>query len=258
MKYEEAYCTGVGAVISFDQILGIYRADIESFAKTLYGKMYCPGCRKVALSFVGGDSPHLRGKQLEDHEEFCDYGKKELTAEEVKELFVDPAGEKEIMRQMNRLVIQFLHTNGIPIHVVNSIYSLGRSDVGAEHKKQWKSGNVIPRKSLNTKFSDNDYGVEKLFHGRVNLEWEKGSDRMKLLIRRIDTDRMICRLGISEKVYGKIPKEYKDFIRCNAYMVFAASLSKISEEKSWSQGTLRRSSYLTIFRVEDQSKKITL
>lgn len=257
MKYEEAYCSAENKTLTLDEIAYIFANDTERYACKLEGNLFCPGCRKVPLAFVNAKRPHFRGYPNVDHENGCIHTKDEMNPSEVKNLLDSPAGETEILHQMDRLLIQFLRNNSGCIGS-DSILHPGKitDDDNTLRSKRWKSNKVIPRKQINAPFTEDDYGVEKIFYGQGHIKWEaaRTGDRQKLLVWGITTGRLICRLGLTNNVYKHLPQRYTQEQEYDAFVVFMTSLKKQDSEKSWSQGNLRKSFFLCINKLNPSGK----
>lgn len=255
MKYEEVYCSSENKTFTLDEVAYIYNNEPERYAYSFDGKIFCPGCHKVPMTFVNSKRPHFRGFPNFDHEEGCFYTKEEMTQEEVRDLLTKPAGENEIVHQIDRLVIQFLRNSAGDISADNiNRPAKSANDPDALVKQRWNTKTVIPRKQINAPFCDDDYGVAKLFYGRVRIQWEKSKtdDKKKLLIRHIKTGKLICRLFLTSKVYSHLPSKY--ITECDAFIVFMATLTRKSEDKSWAQGNLIKSTLLSINRLNNEAR----
>lgn len=258
MKYEEMYCAKAGRTFTISEIAYIFNNDPERFACDFEGEMYCPDCRKVPMSYVNAQRPHFRGFPNVDHEEGCIYTKEEMTPEEVRNLLTKSAGETEIVHQIDRLVVQFLRNSAgkmAPEDKKRPASTGKDSDTPA--KKRWQMKTVIPRKQINAPFCDEDYGVAKLFYGRVHIKWEETqvSNKMKLLIQQINTRKLICRLFLTASVYRHLPYNYKSEPEYDAFAVFMTTLEKKDKNKSWSQGNLIKSTLLSINKLRNSAAK---
>lgn len=247
MKYEDAYCELENDNFSIDEVTAIFCENPSRFAKRFEGHMLCPGCHKVMLSFVNAQSPHFRGYANMDHDPGCDFQKGEMPEAEVIALASSHARRSEIENQMNRLLIQLIGKS----EGVETSTSIKLPAISPEHpsvKRRRQTNTIIPRKQLNAPFSDDDYGKMKLFYGKVHIEWEKvrNENKWKLLVRAIATRRLICRLFLTQIVFQYLPGEYFQESEYDAHIIFFASLNRISDDKSWSQGQIQRSSFLKI------------
>ena len=256
MKYEEVYCKGENKTFSLNEVAYLYNNEADRYARSLEGQMFCPDCQKVPMAFVNSKRPHFRGFPNFDHEEGCIFTKEEMTQEEVRDLLTKPAGENEIVHQIDRLVIQFLrnHAGDIAANDIKRPTASG-NDPDAPIKKRWQTKSIMPRKQINAPFCDEDYGVAKLFYGRVHIQWEptKTGDRMKLLVQNIKSKKLICRLFLTPKVYNHLPSQYRT--ECDAFIVFMTVLNKQSAEKSWLQGSLIKSTLLSIYKINVPTDK---
>lgn len=252
MKYEEVYCKGENRTFTLNEVAYIHNNEPERYARSLDGQMFCPDCHKVPMTFVNSKRSHFRGFPNVDHEEGCIYTKEEMTQEEVRELLTKPAGENEIVHQIDRLVIQFLRNSAgdVATDDINRP-TISGNDPDAPTKKRWKTKTVMPRKQINAPFYDEDYGVAKLFYGRVHIKWEvtQSGDRMKLLIQHIKTRKLICRLFLTAGVYKHLPYKYKSEPECDVFVVFMTTLTRKGTDKSWSQGNLIKSTLLSINKL---------
>ena len=255
MKYEDTYCTVEKDDFSLNSVAYIFANDPVRYARNFAGNMCCAYCRKVPLSFVNAKRPYFRGYANIDHDADCLYVKEEMEKEEVKGLYASPAGENVIARQMDRLLIQFLrsHENAVYLNDVN--FSIKNADTAEDAtSKKWRHTNkVVPQKQLDAPLLKDDYNVEKIYHGKVHIQWEEmqSSDRMKLLMWGITTKRLICKLFVTPAVYKHLHEKYRRVTACDAYVVFFAALNKKAEDKSWSQGNLMRARFLCINRLNE-------
>ncbi|MBQ9168526.1 MAG: hypothetical protein IJX67_08995 [Oscillospiraceae bacterium] len=252
MKYEEVFCAVDSKTRTLDEVTHIYKTDPERYANTLDKQMFCPGCRKVHIAYADAKRPYLRGFPNEPHDDDCIYKKDELSQIEVEGLRQDQAGRDEIKNQMGKLVLQFLRNEGTKDGGTkgNSVTKTGTT--GTANKRKWQVTKVVPRKQLNAPFHDDDYGVDKLFYGRVYIGWEENKyekGKMKLLVWGITTQRLICKLYISSKVYEHISEEFKNPREYEAFVVFLCSLSKREKTARWSKGDLIHSDFLTIKKL---------
>lgn len=249
MKYDDAFCETDKGIYTPESVAYIFNNDSERYAKNFDRKLFCPDCRKVPLSFVNGSRPFFRGYPNVDHAEDCLYKKDEMDSIEVRKLHDSPAGESEIVHQIDRLVIQFLRDNVGELDLDSRINRRRMNNTGLDiPKTKWQCDKFIPRKQLGRPFTDEDYGVEKLFYGRVHIKWEEVKDdtRRKILIQGINTKRLICKLYVSEKVYMHLPSKSKNDRECDAFVVFLATLTRANSKSTWSRGNLVRSTYLSV------------
>lgn len=257
MKYDEVYCSEKDETCTIDEVAYVFNTYPEQFASDFDRKMLCPGCRKVHMSYVNADTPHFRGYKGEDHAEDCIYEKEEMDPTEVKKLHDDPTGENAIIRQIDRLVIQFLREGGQATGKGGIIKpSPPEDDQMVFPKKRWQNDKNIPRKQLNAPFRENDFENEKLFYGKVHIKWEQeiNSDKMKILIYGIPSKRFICKLYISKKVYTHLPKEYTVKNERDVFIVFLTTLIQKDKQKSWGMGYLLHSKFLSINQLVPNSK----
>ena len=254
MKYEEAYCDVDKRSYTPEQVVDIRNTDVERYAQKIERHLLCPGCHLVPLSFVNTNRPHFRGYPYADHDTDCLNGKKEMDPAEVKKLHETPLGEQQIKEQMARLVIQFLRNN-------ETTLAPGEQEVMRKKKREiadiyrstkWQSDKVVPQKRIDRPLDEDDYNTEKLFHGRIKLTWEdmKDSSRKKLLMWDLKSNRLICRLHISDKVYGHLPQQYKQMKNRNVFIVFMTALTRKETKSSWSWGNLMHSTHLYIIPLE--------
>lgn len=257
MKYEEVFCAVDSKTRTLDEVTYIYKKDPERYANTLDKQMFCPGCRKVHIAYADAKRPYLRGFPNEPHDDDCIYKKEELSQVEVEGLIKDQAGRDEIKNQMDRLVLQFLRNEGSKDGGAKGTSGAKTGTAGTVSKKKWQAKKVVPRKQLNAPFHDDDYGVDKLFYGRVYIGWEENEydkGKMKLLVWGITTQRLICKLNITSAVYGHIPEESKTPREFEAFVVFLCSLNKRDKTATWAQGKLIHSDYLTIKKIAKPNK----
>ena len=251
MKYEDAYCDIERDSFSIDEVATIFFNDPTRYAHNFEGHMFCPCCRKVLFSFVNAKSPHFRGYANMEHDPECIYQKDEMSAVEVSTLCDSMAGEDVIVRQMDRMLIQFLRNHGNTTASTTASFTTTSSGNHMALKRRYQTNAVVPKKQLNAPFFDSDYGAEKLFYGKVHIKWEKmeSSDKRKLLIWGISTKRLICKLFLTPGVYNRLPQKYKQESEYDAYIIFFASLKRKDYSKSWSQGNLIKSSFLTVSKI---------
>ena len=257
MKFEEVYCATTDKLVTISEVTYVFVKDKKRFASDFNEKMYCPYCRKARLTFVNALRPHFRTYPDGDHAEDCIHKKEEMDASEVQKLHKSAAGENTIMRQIDRLAVQFLRSSVQPEKPAQQKKSLSQHAEPTKIKTKWQTDKFIPRKRIDTQLSEEDYETEKLFYGKVRIRWEasRTGTSMKLLIRSIETNRLICRLYLTESVYEHLPKKYTSIDECDFFLIFMASLRRQDEEKAWCQGNLIRSTYLRMEKMEDTGKK---
>ena len=259
MKYEEAYCDTEERSYTPEEVAYIWGNDTERYAQKIERHLLCPGCHLVPLSFVNTIRPHFRGYPYVDHDIGCIKGKKELEPSEVKRLHETPDGEQQILAQINRLAIQFLRNNSSDLELdAHHIVPNKKIEITDLYRTiKWQPNKVVPQKRIDRPLDEGDYNTEKLFHGRVKLTWEdmKDSSRKKLLMWDLKTNKLICRLHISDKVYGYLPQQYKQIKSCGAYIVFMTALTRKESKSSWSWGNLTHSTHLHIIPLKQPQKK---
>lgn len=250
-KYEDAYCTIEKDNFSIDEVAYIFRNDPLRYANNFDRNMVCSFCHKVPFSFVNARNPHFRGFPNVDHAADCIFTKEEMAPEDVNQLLDTTYGENTIRRQMERLLIQFLKSGAAAICPNNLDHPVAGIDEDILRNTRWQSNRAIPQKQLNAPFDENDYGTNKIFYGKVHIVWEpaRSSNTMKLLMRSIKTNRLICRLLVSRGVYVHIRKGKGD-VEFDAFVAFFASLKRKASDKTWSQGNLMRSELISINKLD--------
>lgn len=258
-KYDEAYCRSEKKNYALDDVIFLYHNDFITYATVLDGDLLCPDCHKVRLSFVNSSHPHFRGYRGEDHLDGCMYALEEMPSSEVSNLLRTQFGEFTIIRQMERILVQFLHTsdgeNAVPL--LDQLSGVDKANFSVFKKQRAKS--MIPRKQLNAPFQNSDYNTEKIFYGKAHLVWEENekSGGMKLLIRSLKTGRLICKLFITSKTINKMNERCRKDKEYDAFVVFFASLERKKPTQTWCHGVLKKSTLISINRISEDSKHPT-
>lgn len=256
-KYDEAYCRSETRNYALDDVIFLRHNDLIMYATVIEHELFCPDCRKVRLSFVNSKHPHFRGYRGEDHQEGCMYALEEMQASEVSSLLETRFGEFTIMRQMERILVQFLHTsdgeNATPL--LEDLSEIDKANFAIFKKQRAKS--MIPRKQLNAPFLNSDYNTEKIFYGKAHLVWEENEKNggMKLLIRSLKTGRLICKLFITSKTISKMNRKCRKDREYDAFVVFFASLERKNPTQTWCHGVLRKSTLISINRLVKENRE---
>ena len=250
MKFEEAFCSEMSKLITVDEAAKIFRAEPAYFANKIKGNLLCPECRKPKLSFNNASTPYFSTYPLDQHDVECPLRQEEMTQEETKAFIKNSHNIEAIQRQAESLLAMLLSSSTGRESATLKEHKLGTALASIVNENRSKTVTRIPRKRIDTTFSEDDYDCYKLFYGTVHVQWEDERSETKvqhkLLLRSISNGRLLCKLNLTEKVYRYIDRRYKSPTEFNCKIVFLATFSHNKVGKSYHTTTLNYGQWLCL------------
>lgn len=180
-SYDEVYYTTEGRTIPIGEIIEYIYVNKGKVGK-YEGKIFCPECKKAMLTFVHGNSksrPYVRKIPSASHLDECYYKHEYASNTQSIEYFESLSGEalvdklKSIMRMLNKMQDK----------TITSSMGGGSSVIDRNPfiiNNRQRNIRVLPRKSLNSFFNEEDCGRVTAFYGKVQLEAKKQRGKYSL------------------------------------------------------------------------------
>lgn len=257
MKFEYVFCSRLGENVYLGDVSEWYNFNTTAFLEN-YNYLFCPECRQAKITYNNAKTPYFSTHKNCVHKENCYYIQDALTGKATKNFVDDTANDENIKNQMKKALIDFMkepsHKNKV-LQNNKENESEKQNNVGSKNSKASKA---LHRKSLNKKFDDDDYDCFKIFYGKFNIEWEYKNENCKtfynLLLRDLNTNRLMYKIKVTLPVYEHLPKEYKAENQFIGYIVITVSFSNESKSRNYKFSTLFRSNLLLIEKDVTQKK----
>ncbi len=194
-KIEEAMIKPLNKKVTLNDLIELNLSDKDLF-ETISTELYCPECFQAKLIFAAGKkiSPYLKTKQLEKHDENCQYIQNLMNDKE-REKFVNNSKPKDIFNDIEQLR-----------KLLDESYSsktISESLNKADRKYNYSNEKRMPRKRIDLPLEEDDYDVFKYFYGKVNTKFvvlEKyGYSLLKIM--SLDNKTTYLSIRISNNVY---------------------------------------------------------
>lgn len=228
MKFEEAYWTKESKLLSIDEITQYFKKDKNFFSSDIKECLLCPECKKPNLAYNNAATPYLSVYPNREHELGCSLKQDEMTSKEVNRFVDNPKNNEMIIRQMEKVALTMFDsstksgkTSSKSTFIPKVSSSIAKPSLSISKR--------LPRKRIDLKFDEEDFGCFKIFYGTVFIKWEifyktrNGvNEKWQKILMYNKNNKMVCKLEISPRVYKHIPDSYKKIDNANCNIVFLA------------------------------------
>lgn len=248
MKFEEAYSIYDNETLSIETIKTIYNQDPRAYIENYKFSFFCPECHLAQLSYINAVVPYFRAYPKAKHHENCDLQQDERSRKAAKIFVENDQNITIIQREMQSVLCSLFvsHSKHIPVHHSSSTSKTSSTTTHASHSSRNKR---MGRKRIDLPFREEDYNCYKYFYGKAKIKWEydKKSQKFRLLLRHIETNKFLGRIFVTLPVYGHLPSEYKTPTEYCCGIIFTAEIK--NQEKSYFSTILYNSSYIMITKL---------
>lgn len=244
-KYEEAYCSVTECLITIQTAVHLFQS-LETKAK-YKDHLLCPDCRKARLSYNGGRSPYYKAINQNEHDEDCSFLLDLVPKENIEHYVKSDSNHQQIERQMNGLITMLLTKkptkSSSPKTVESPAYT---SKTSSSHRKKAATP-CLPRKRIDLRLEDDDFGVYKVFYGIVSVKLITAkTGRFGFELSDQQTKNKYCKIWMSPAVYSHVATTFEYSAGSQYAISFVAKLKKDGEERFTS---LLRSQYIQLHKL---------
>ncbi|MBQ3702530.1 MAG: hypothetical protein II885_07220 [Oscillospiraceae bacterium] len=251
LKFEEAFLCTEDRNVTISELSQMFDENKKAFDKDIRNNLLCPQCRIAKLVFVNGIGKHLRTHQNAVHADNCDLEQEVISSRYTDEYVKSGKNMTSIIRQIEavqRLLREDFSQRGPDSERIQKTElnrHCYRKDIASKRIRSLRLG----RKRLDHDLQDEDYGVYKIFYGKVVFQWEALEDeRKRILLRDIKTNKFLCRISVTQSVFSHVPPEW---VSLAPVMVDIAVMGKMEKGNNarWSHLRLEHSDYLSVYRL---------
>lgn len=247
MKFEEVYCSFDNVQYTIDDIQVIFEKHSADFANRYKEYLLCPECKQAQLSYNNAKPPYFKAYPNAVHTLACSLQQEEMNDRQAQTFVDKKENVEKIARQLKSVLRRLLvektaSTNSKKGHTSDNEISAKKHmlTIPAQAKR-------LPQKRLDRTFTEDDYNCYKIFYGDFALKWEhdKVLNIHKLLMFSDQTNKLVCKLKISDAVYKYLDIECTN-LSSNLYKIVL--LAKFEDEKTtiYHKTSLRFSHFLLI------------
>lgn len=253
-KYDEvAFLTNECCnFVTLETLIDTYNKNNQLYINTYYNKIYCPECHKAKLNLIHmkNDKFCLRAFPKQKHSYSCSKQLSLISNSAFKEYCESKDSVEHINRRLHQLIDMVLKKENIssnPLVIKTINENCSNDEVKKQEIINGTNLKAIKIKLLTAPFHDDDYGIWKIFYGKVNIKWNKTNYSYNLMCYHPKKNYLICSIGISNKIYNcYLPDEYKQD-RINTFIAFAGNIQHVEHnERFYNNSILRFSNYLVI------------
>lgn len=263
MKFEEAFNSKTGKLVTIQKIATIYKHDPKLYKSNFHDNLYCPECRQAKLIYVNDNSPYYRTSPNSVHKLDCSLAQDIMTQKQAKAYIEDPKNKDKIVRQLETILHSCLKGAS---SITGLLHKYPKTPVKCTEDNCTQ--NIQISKYLSRKRIDNYNSVHsnpddfidklKIFYGIVYIKWLKikKAENYYLFLRSQKTSKLLCRISVSSKVYKHITKSIGTPTDGLYYIAFLAEFSSQYNQRAIKQmknaylnTTLRYSYYLNLLPV---------
>lgn len=222
----------------------------KAFDKDIRKNLLCPQCRIAKLVFVNGVGQYLRTHPNAVHAGNCDLEQEVISSKNADDYVKSGKNMASITRQIEavqRLLREDLSQRVPPFErKQNAELNSQRIEKDVLNKKNRSLR--LGRKRIDHDLQDEDYGVYKIFYGKVVLQWEALEDeRKRILLRDMKTNKFLCRISVTQAVFSHIPPEWVSQTPVIVDIAFMGKMEKGNSAR-WPHLRLEHSEYLSVYR----------
>lgn len=231
--YEAAYINPNKSfeLITIDKLTQVRNDNPILFENEFKHYLFCPECQKPHLSHHNAKTPYLSKHlaYLEKHESGCSKICPPLSNNIYDKYSNDPRNYDTIYRRLQATIERMLLGNK---KISNPFIFKDKGKYANEPTKfiatdSDSNAKAIPRKLLTRPFSDNDFDVNKLFYGKVNIRLVlKDNGKYRLEIINPITNRIICAINMSSKVRNYLTNINDNKVIENTLFAFNSVINK--------------------------------
>lgn len=242
-KFEDAFCSKSGRIIDIAEASDLYASNPAEYKK-ISNNLYCPECKKAKLSFVNGSTKYFRTFKGSLHNENCSLSQELMSVKQTADFIANTENRAAILRQIASAMAVLFNDNSKRIIKKTNVTELDETQTITGFSTNYKKRKRIARKRIDLPFSDEDFNAPKIFYGKVCALWEKTNTKYKLLMYSLKTNKLVCKIFVTEKVYQYIPDKYKFEKSIECAISFLATFQK--REEAYHITNLEHSDFLKI------------
>ncbi|MDR0248940.1 MAG: hypothetical protein LBI44_04700 [Oscillospiraceae bacterium] len=205
----------------------------QTYNNTYFGRIYCPECRCARLTLVNNKRCRdlfLRANDAAEHKE-CSYLLDTAPFEAYRE-YIENLSDEDIRKLLKNLIKKMIRNETTEFNPLVLRMKSGKcTDDKIQSKDIYNNRKDLKRqpiKLLTAPLEDDDYGVLKLFYGRVHIklsEWEKSSS-YSLRFRHPNTNKLIITLNFSNAVKEYLEPTITEYDNTVTNIALASRLEK--------------------------------
>ncbi|WP_304407900.1 hypothetical protein [Helicobacter japonicus] len=161
-KYDEFYYSADSSIVSFNKLN-------EENCYSYEHKIFCPDCRKAALSYVRNiTTPHLKQKPSTPHQENCPYRYK-AASNKMTESYIETLNDTQIKRKLDSMLRYLCTDKSIRQTYLSGNTMQDNPMLIHNATEATRTYNTLRRKSLGVYFTEEDKGKIYVFYGKAKL-----------------------------------------------------------------------------------------